>query len=1207
MNPRAAGCARRLAETILFIGESGPREEQAMDESTATPESLHAALRRVVQRLKGESGADIVSLYLYDADSQSYYAPVAVGLPEGDLAGSIPDMRDQLARYRADLAEGKAPGELHFTHYGPNVWLTVTRRPLLARHAADEIDSSFIRRHHIQSLLGLPLLSGDRLIGLLYLDYVAKPGQARAVEEQFDADRLAGLEREASLAAREIERARETEERVAFAAMGKLARQLSAPPADGAADAGGFRRQLGSALAELLAATGLDGATIYELGIQRGRLDLVCQQGLPGAPATVAVPDQPAGEAGDPASAFARTALGTDLHLVATYPLRMAESLHGYLFVVSRDRLALLRKAPLIGLLLQTTADLIAGSLANRRLVATLEDTNQVLGALSRMSGVLLQPGATRQQVLDAFVRHLTDAQVPEFDFQLASAFLLDDGVGSAEPLADPAGPLVVRLAAGAATADDVDATPVAGGAGPARVPRWVQQPNRELSADDVLAFVARHWQVVVVAADPGDGSDGAATGDVVGRYPAEQVRHCDVPAVRSDGAVVASVPAILIGPAGRPAAEARRSPGGAPFTLDGDVFAASRHHDLVRVFVPFGLDPSGRASGVLEAGYHRSYRRQLDRTPIEALRACAAQLAVAVETARLYEEVKRHAEQLEISSDVSKAIAASIDLDQTLRLVSRHLVRLVDASLCQIAFYEEDGSAWYGVAASDEEEIWRRMRGERPETSFWFDLLERRTPLVIEDAQRSEQIEPYYARRFGIRSLLALPLVADDQPIGAVVLARRDRAGGFTAEEVQRTEAIAHQAAVAIKNARLHAYAEEEQHIQKDVVLVGFGQWGQKAYRHLLTLKQFLNFKTHVVTPERGEEHRARLEPKVQEILANGDAIYWDSPEKPARDELKRQLESSCYTITYVATPAATHLPVVAQYYDLSNVIVIEKPLGASPEAYREFLDRVDGSVELVAADHYFFKLEVRLLQTLLTEERTLKAFLDSVEEIEVELLEAKPLDGAALEIGIIADMIPHAFAIISLFTPIDRIRLAADAPLAIGRQVPLPAGDATPVETFVRLTATFPHQGRDVRLVIVAGKGVEDSKWIKLSGEKRPGGRAAFYKFDFNRGEAIDGTQTNLRAAIRRIREAGVPDAAHLTMLRHVIERRHPAVGILAIREAIRSNQRIQELQALARELLARGEWTPYEQGQRPDLSASRVVMMQADGKPAATVRIG
>jgi len=114
--------------------------------------------------------------------------------------------------------------------------------------------------------------------------------------------------------------------------------------------------------------------------------------------------------------------------------------------------------------------------------------------------------------------------------------------------------------------------------------------------------------------------------------------------------------------------------------------------------------------------------------------------------------------------------------------------------------------------------------------------------------------------------------------------------------------------------------------------------------------------------------------------------------------------------------------------------------------------------------------------------------------------------------------------------------------------------------------------------------GKGVANAKSIKLSGERRMGGRRPFYKFDFSKGEAIDGTQSALRAATRPIRQPGVPDNAHLSMLRHVIEKKHPAVGILSIREALRANARIQQLEHTAADLIASGQWTPYEQGQRP-----------------------
>src|SRR5206468_4614126 len=243
--------------------------------------------------------------------------------------------------------------------------------------------------------------------------------------------------------------------------------------------------------------------------------------------------------------------------------------------------------------------------------------------------------------------------------------------------------------------------------------------------------------------------------------------------------------------------------------------------------------------------------------------------------------------------------------------------------------------------------------------------------------------------------------------------------------------------------------------------VRIGFGQWGQKVYQHLLTLKQFFNFRTHVVERDGPGAHE-RAAAGEADVKAHGDAFYWDSPSQPAHEQLERELESSSYVITYIATPAATHLPTLRLYYDLSDVVLIEKPLGAPPEAYREFLDRAPGGVEIVAADHYYFKLEVRLLQLLLTEERTLRDFLDNVEEIRVEILEEQPLAGAAADIGVIADLIPHAFAIISLLTPIDRIALDAEAPLLVGRH----EGFEGRRESYAPMNARFPYHGRSVRL---------------------------------------------------------------------------------------------------------------------------------------------
>ena len=89
-------------------------------------------------------------------------------------------------------------------------------------------------------------------------------------------------------------------------------------------------------------------------------------------------------------------------------------------------------------------------------------------------------------------VGHLTDSQVPEFDFNFATVYLLeerDDGATA------------VRMAAGAATAAAIES---GSSAHPGKkVPRWAMDENRVLAEEDVLVYVARSWQPVIVGPMP--------------------------------------------------------------------------------------------------------------------------------------------------------------------------------------------------------------------------------------------------------------------------------------------------------------------------------------------------------------------------------------------------------------------------------------------------------------------------------------------------------------------------------------------------------------------------------------------------------------------------------------------------------------------------------------------------------------------------------
>src|SRR6266700_1115226 len=429
---------------------------------------LAAVLRGVIADLQHASGADIVSIFLYEESTHTYYAPFATGQPQESLLDSLTDMHEQLTRYLADERQGKVPNELGVHQYGSTVWLTVTRQRLVARNAAADIDSTFIRRYQVQSTLGLPLLSGDRLLGLIYLNY-------RNKDRAPDDDRLKELERRAAMAAGLIQAALEEAERSALDGLSRLTSLLTTPIGDARTDAKELRRLLSIALADLLMASNLDGAAIYQYGQQRSHLELVTAHLRVAAPMRVERGER----SGSWVTALEKTigdaTAEADLHPVATYALGQPDDPHGYLVLLSRDRLATVRRAPSTDEMLKAGAQLIGGALASQRLIAELENSNRLLSALGDMTAEMLKPGASRHDVIDAVVGHLTDSHVPEFDFNFATVYLLDQR--------DQDEATMVRMAAGAATADAIDAAErsrAIGAHGPQpRVPRWALEEDR--------------------------------------------------------------------------------------------------------------------------------------------------------------------------------------------------------------------------------------------------------------------------------------------------------------------------------------------------------------------------------------------------------------------------------------------------------------------------------------------------------------------------------------------------------------------------------------------------------------------------------------------------------------------------------------------------------------------------------------------------------
>ena len=108
-----------------------------------------------------------------------------------------------------------------------------------------------------------------------------------------------------------------------------------------------------------------------------------------------------------------------------------------------------------------------------------------------------------------------------------------------------------------------------------------------------------------------------------------------------------------------------------------------------------------------------------------------AAQAAVAIENARLFEESRRWTDQLEALNEVGNALATEIELPRLLDLTARRLRELIDARLIAIALPRTDGRLT--IEAAD---------GERAEEILGLQLEAGSKSGRVLERRRSERVD---------------------------------------------------------------------------------------------------------------------------------------------------------------------------------------------------------------------------------------------------------------------------------------------------------------------------------------------------------------------------------------------------------------------------------------------------------------------------------
>jgi signal transduction histidine kinase len=279
-------------------------------------------------------------------------------------------------------------------------------------------------------------------------------------------------------------------------------------------------------------------------------------------------------------------------------------------------------------------------------------------------------------------------------------------------------------------------------------------------------------------------------------------------------------------------------------------------------------------------------------RRHLLALERLAAPLAIAIEKTQLLEESWERNEELRGLYEITRTFSTLKDTSDLSGRLARAVCELAGGRMCLIATYDRRTNT---------------VRAEPPgcntppglieEFRFELEKGDGTAPLYLtgeaffsNDPAADPRLNRDFAERWGVRSVLSVPMKIKRELIGFIYVA--NRAGGFTERELRLLEILAAQAAETIVNARLfttiQAQAEREAVVNRLLLSLQRGTEPREKVRAVIErVGQVLGLDRCIAVLFADEEHKDYY----GEWCAEGVEPITDSPEVRERSPLRYAL----------------------------------------------------------------------------------------------------------------------------------------------------------------------------------------------------------------------------------------------------------------------------------------------------------------------------
>jgi signal transduction histidine kinase len=212
--------------------------------------------------------------------------------------------------------------------------------------------------------------------------------------------------------------------------------------------------------------------------------------------------------------------------------------------------------------------------------------------------------------------------------------------------------------------------------------------------------------------------------------------------------------------------------------------------------------------------GFYRLKPGPFSERQVELIESFAAQAVIAIENARLLNELRQRTDDLTESlqqqtatADVLKVISRStFDLQKVLDTLVESAARLCEAEMASMN--RQFGAAYRQVASYGYSPEFKKFMETHPVELQWGTTVARaiqeKKPVQIPDVLADKDFDYKEGAKIGgVRTVAAVPMLKGDDLIGVIAIYRRE-VRPFTDKQIELASTFADQAVIAIENVRL-------------------------------------------------------------------------------------------------------------------------------------------------------------------------------------------------------------------------------------------------------------------------------------------------------------------------------------------------------------------------------------------------------------------